>query len=546
MRRPLVGIGLLGTTLDAGFGAKRWDRWRPTVSVFQHDDLLVDRYELLHPPSHTELARRVAADIAELSPETQVVLHPFPMPDPWDFAQVYAALHDFARAYPFDTEREDYLVHISTGSHVAQICLFLLTEARHLPGRLLQTAPPSGRDENGRYSLIDLDLSTYDLLASRFREVATEAISVLKQGIETRSPAFNTMIERVEKVATVSSDPILLEGPTGAGKSRLASRIYELRRARHRVKGPLVEVNCATLRGDQAMSALFGHAKGAFTGAVAARAGLLRSADTGMLFLDEIGELGLDEQAMLLRAIETKSFFPMGADREVTSDFQLVCGTNRDLRSCVREGRFREDLLARIDLWTFRLPALRDRIEDLEPNLEHELLRAADRLGRKATLSKEARAAYLRFATSREATWAGNFRDLSASVLRMATLAEGGRIDVAGVQEEIERLRSAWSLPPHGATAEAELTLRVLGRRRASSLDRFDRVQLEDVLRVCASSASLSEAGRTLFAESRKTKQSTNDADRLRKYLARFELAFDEVKAELGSEAGPEAPMRAP
>jgi len=98
-------------------------------------------------------------------------------------------------------------------------------------------------------------------------------------------------------------------------------------------------VNCATLRGDQALSTLFGHKKGAFTGAIQDRHGLLREADKGMLFLDEVGELGSDEQAMLLRAIEEKLFFPMGSDKEVSSDFQLICGTNRDLQRDAREGR---------------------------------------------------------------------------------------------------------------------------------------------------------------------------------------------------------------
>ena len=128
-----------------------------------------------------------------------------------------------------------------------------------------------------------------------------------------------------------SASPILLLGPTGAGKSLLARRIYELKKSRRLVKGPFVEVNCATVRGDAAMSALFGHVKGAFTGAVRDRPGLLLSADDGVLFLDEIGELGLDEQAMLLRALEEKRFLPLGGDQEVSSDFQLIAGTNRDL-----------------------------------------------------------------------------------------------------------------------------------------------------------------------------------------------------------------------
>src|SRR5205814_8537630 len=99
---------------------------------------------------------------------------------------------------------------------------------------------------------------------------------------------------------------------------------------------------------------LFGHVKGAFTGALTPRPGLLRAADGGILFLDEIGELGVDEQAMLLRALEEKVFMPLGSDKEASSNFQLIAGTNRDLARAVATGTFREDLFARIDLWTFR------------------------------------------------------------------------------------------------------------------------------------------------------------------------------------------------
>ncbi len=156
-------------------------------------------------------------------------------------------------------------------------------------------------------------------------------------------------------MAIKSRAPILLNGPTGAGKSFLARRIFELKQARHQFSGAFVEVNCATLRGDTAMSTLFGHVKGAFTGARESREGLLRSANGGMLFLDEIGELGADEQAMLLKAIEEKTFTRLAAIA-VSSDFQLIAGTVRDLRQLVAEGKFREDLYARINLWTFTLP----------------------------------------------------------------------------------------------------------------------------------------------------------------------------------------------
>lgn len=220
-------------------------------------------------------------------------------------------LFEFARRYRFD-DREEYLIHITTGTHVAQICLFLLAESRHLPAKLIQTQPDRDCSRPGLATVIDLDLSRYDKLAPRFRQEHNEGTSALKGGIETRNAAFNRLIDRIERLAIVTRGPLLLTGPTGAGKSRLARRIFELKKPRHAVRGEFVDVNCATLRGDQTMSSLFGHVKGAFTGAMSERAGLLRAAHQGVLFLDEIGELELDVQAMLLRAIEEKTFLPMG------------------------------------------------------------------------------------------------------------------------------------------------------------------------------------------------------------------------------------------
>jgi transcriptional regulatory protein RtcR len=524
-----VAIGLLGTSLDLGKPASRWERWRPTVSLCQQEHLLIHRLELLHPPESLAGAEALAHDIALVSPETEVVLRALPLPDPWDFEQVYGALHELARSYPFDVENEDYLIHITTGTHVAQICMFLLTESRHFPGRLVQTSP--GRDGDyvqGTVQIVDLDLSRYDAIASRFRAEQTEAASFLKSGIPTRNANFNRLIDRIEQVAVHSREPLLLMGPTGAGKSRLARRIFELRRARHQVAGEFVEVNCATIRGEGAMSALFGHVRGSFTGALRDRPGLLRAANRGVLFLDEIGELGLDEQAMLLRALEEKVFLPLGADREVRSDFTLIAGTNRNLGDMVRERRFRDDLLARINLWTFVLPGLRERVEDIEPNLDFELEQFARRSGANVRFNREARERFLRFATSPAATWPGNFRDLNGAVVRMATLARGGRITTEIVEEEIARLQSEWH-PRAGSEATA-LLVRTLGEEAVASIDTFDRVQLEHVVEVTRRARSLSEAGRLLFSASRQQKTSANDADRLRKYLARFGLDWKALR----------------
>jgi transcriptional regulatory protein RtcR len=230
---------------------------------------------------------------------------------------------------------------------------------------------------------------------------------------------------------------------------------------------------------------------------------------------------------MLLKAVEEKRFLPVGGDHEVHSDFQLIAGTNRDLAREVAAGRFREDLFARINLWTYELPGLVERSEDIEPNIDYLLREFGAEHGQMVRFNKEARDRYMRFAMSHEARWTGNFRDLSASVTRMATLAESGRINDAIVDGEVARLRQLWR-PVRALSADLDS---LLGMDAAAQLDPFDALQLEAVVRVCRASKSLSDAGRKLFAVSRLAKRQPNDADRLKKYLARFDLSWDDVQA---------------
>ncbi|WP_026160533.1 RNA repair transcriptional activator RtcR [Teredinibacter turnerae] len=527
-------ISILGTTMDRrGKGETRWDKWRPTISMCQHDDLLIDRLELLFDRRSTSLAKQVREDISQVSPETEVVFHNVNFNEPWDFESVYSSLLDFARAYRFRPSKEQYLVHITTGTHVAQICLYLLTEAGYFPGKLLQTSPAErASNAPGQYQIIDLDLSKYDQIASRFKKEHQEGTAYLKGGIETNNADFNRMIEQLEKVSVRSQEPILITGPTGAGKSQLAQRVYELRKQRGKLEGKLVTVNCATLRGENAMSALFGHKKGAFTGATSDRAGLLKEANSGLLFLDEIGELGLDEQAMLLRAIEDKRFMPFGADSEVSSNFQLIAGTNRDLIQCAKAGQFREDLLARIDLWTYRLPSLKERLEDLEPNLDYELEQFSNKAGYRVSLNKDARTLYLAFGKSPAASWSANFRDLNASITRMGTLADGGRITRNVVAEEIKRLEGKWlttQQPPNPTTPQLLLEP-LLGSAGLNALDYYEQMNLAGIVSVCKASSSMAAAGRKLFDKSRNLKKSNNDSHRVKQLLAKYGLEFSDIQ----------------
>lgn len=533
-----IAISILGIHKDAegGTGPERWDTWRPTIGLVQQKQLPINELHLIFDKDFLSLAKRIKDDIAEVSPKTTVIFDIVNLNDPWDFEEVYAKFYDYSKNECFRDETADYYIHISTGSHVEQICLFILAESHHLPGKLIQTIPEEGHTRHsnsakGTCNIIDLNLSRYDNLAKRFEAERQNDISFLKQGIDTKSATFNKLIETIERVAVRAIDPILLTGPTGAGKSQLANQIYKLKKHNRQITGKFVDVNCATLGGELAKSALFGYKKGAFTGADSDHDGYLKEADDGILFLDEIGELPLEAQAMLLKAIEDKVFRPLGAKEDERSNFQLICGTNRDLSASVKEKEFRADLLARINLWSFKLPSLAERREDIAPNLSYELTRFTERTGKQITFNSEARERFLSFALAPTTKWPGNFRDLNAMVIRMATLSEGGRITQEIVEEEISRsIPETEGTEPPFPIADTLLLQRILGTDYAERFDSFDIARLAHTIAVCRTSSSAADAAKKLFSISRKTKTSTNDSDRLTKFLARFDLKFKEIK----------------
>ncbi|MFT8655114.1 MAG: RNA repair transcriptional activator RtcR family protein [Acetobacter papayae] len=517
-----VVIGFLGSTLDQG----RRRSWRPSVQICAQPDFPIDRLELLHDRRHLLLAEKVARDIVALSPQTEVLLVDMELDNPWDFQEVYGKLYDFAESYGFDEDREHYYVHLTTGTHVAQICWFLLTESRHIPASLLQSGPPRGEaSPNGTIDVIDLDLSRYNALQRRFEAEAREHSHMLRGGIPTRNAAFHGLIERLEQVVTRSDEPVLLVGEAGVGKSTLAQRIYELKLQRRRVKGRLVHVNCSGLQGAHAMAALFGQRRNVVGLAGTERAGFLSEAEGGVLFLDDIDLLPDPEQALLLDALESGRYYPVGSDTAQSCRFQLIAASSRDLSTLGQQGLMRADLLARLAIWVFHLPPLRDRREDMESELTYELEEAERRLGSKIGFNVDARTRYLHFAKDPAMKWLGNCRDLSASARRLCTLAERGRITLPMVETEIGTLTRQWA----ATQRDGDLALLAEILPDPSGIDEFDRAQLAAVVRACREASSLSAAGRRLFAFSRQEKVSQNDADRLRKYLARFGLNWERV-----------------
>ncbi len=236
------------------------------------------------------------------------------------------------------------------------------------------------------------------------------------------------MLDQVDRLAP-TAESVLIQGESGTGKEGIAHRIH----ARSGRRGPLVVVNCAALPAELAESELFGHVRGAFTGAVSERVGLIAAADGGTLFLDEVGELPLEVQAKLLRVLQEREIRPLGGRRVMRVDVRFVAATLRDLEARVAQGLFRDDLLFRLSTFTLVLPPLRERGDDVLLLARHFVAEMAHRPGvGPRTLARSAGAAL------RGHAWPGNVRELQAALLRAAVFGDGKTITGADLRRVLE------------------------------------------------------------------------------------------------------------
>jgi DNA-binding NtrC family response regulator len=278
-----------------------------------------------------------------------------------------------------------------------------------------------------------VDLRQVELLLERGLKARTteKEVVTLKARLDRKfslgevigsSASLQRSIEQVRSVAS-SNATVLLLGETGTGKELFAQMIHQ---ASARAKGPFMAVHCAAIPANLLESELFGHEKGAFTGANERRVGRFESADGGTLFLDEIGEIDATTQVKLLRFLETRSVERLGSHKPVSLDLRLVCATNRDLLQMVKEGKFREDLYYRLSVVPLRLPALRERQDDIPLLLAHYLERfAKENALPPARLSPEAEAVLVRYA------WPGNIRELRNACENLAVLRAGKTVGVS-------------------------------------------------------------------------------------------------------------------
>lgn len=280
-------------------------------------------------------------------------------------------------------------------------------------------------------------------------DVNDSARRMAMQGLVGRSEALRAVFSQVERVARLSDMPVLLRGETGSGKELLANAIHRL--DARRGCAPFVAVNCAAIPPALAEAELFGHQRGAYTGATRDRPGLVRSANGGTLFLDEVGELAEDLQAKLLRTIQERRVLPVGAEREESVDVRIIAATHRDLAARVREGRFREDLYFRLSVLPIEVPPLRARREDIDPLVDHLLSQHARRYG---TAPRRASKAF-REALA-ECELPGNVRELD-NLLNQAIVAAGSAdtLDLAHLPLSVLRYLERLGTPAATATTPA-------------------------------------------------------------------------------------------
>jgi two-component system response regulator PilR (NtrC family)/two-component system response regulator HydG len=276
------------------------------------------------------------------------------------------------------------------------------------------------------------------------------------QGLDRLLGRSRVMQETVDQIRAVaeSDSTILLLGESGTGKELVAQAIHW---ASPRRGGPFVAMNCAAVPETLLESELFGHEKGAFTGADRRREGLFASATGGTLFLDEIGDMPLATQAKLLRVLQDRAVRPVGATTSVQLDLRIVTATNKPLPSMVREGRFREDLYYRLAVIPIRLPALRERPEDIMLIAEHCLRETVTRLGKDVEGFDESAVDWMN-----SHSWPGNVRELENVVERAVVLAHAGRISRADLGTEFTVDQMTPLVRPTLAKLEAEYVERVL------------------------------------------------------------------------------------
>lgn len=393
-------------------------------------------FERLHLLSdHGRQKTHAYAKWVEGESSVAVVAHPAKLTSPTSYQEIYRVAVDVIGEVKQASPSVDLTFHLSPGTPAMAAIWLLLAKTRY-PARLIE----SSREHGVKEVSIPFELSAeFSPIADK---QADEALTRLMLGVPPESPAFTAIVHRCAAMKrtvamahrlAIRDVPVLIQGESGTGKELFARAIHQ---ASQRNAKPFVAVNCGAIPQELVDAELFGHEKGAFTGATAARAGYFESADGGTLFLDEIGELPLASQVRLLRVLQEREVTRVGATRAKPIDIRVIAATNRVLPEEIREGRFREDLFHRLAVGVLLLPPLRQREGDLNMLIDSMLAsinaEAVSQPGYKhKKLDVSARNILIQH------TWPGNVRELHNTLLRASIWAVGDKITGQDVAESL-------------------------------------------------------------------------------------------------------------
>ena len=365
-------------------------------------------------------------------------LYSIDLSSPTHYAEIYEKVSKELKALRLPNDNIELSFHLSPGTPAMTAIWIILAKTR-FPAKLIQTSK-----ENGLES-VDFFFDLANEYLPEFLKRSSNRIERLSNAFPStpqfsklvhRSSVMREQIQLAQKIAA-HEVPVLILGETGTGKEIFAEAIHA---ASRRANMPFIAVNCGAMSKDLANSELFGHKKGAFTGADSARLGHFREAEGGTLFLDEIGDLPLDSQVRLLRALQQHEITPLGESKPVKVDARIIAATHRNLTMDVAEGRFREDVFHRLAVGILNLPPLRERDGDLELLIDHLL----DQINRDAAGKPEAQHKELSYDAKNlllAHSWPGNIRELYHTLLRAAIWSASAVIEAADIQRSLLNVR---------------------------------------------------------------------------------------------------------
>jgi DNA-binding NtrC family response regulator len=392
-----------------------------------------DRVVLLWNKEKSE-AERYVAWLKKRKP-VDVQIRMVKLASPTDFGDIYHGAVDTLSKLVVEDKNLALTIHLSPGTPAMAAVWIILAKTR-FPAELIE----SSKEQGVRTTSVPFDISA-DFIPDLMRR-PDEELARLTQGLSPEAPEFDAIVHRcsamkriVARARRVSprSVSVLLLGESGTGKELLARAIHQ---ASPRKEGPFIPVNCGAIPGELVESELFGHEKGAFSGAASQHKGHIERAHKGTLFLDEIGDLPLSAQVKLLRALDERKIRRVGGTDVIEVDFRVVAATNKDLLAEIRSGKFREDLFHRIGVAIIRIPPLREREGDLTLLIDHALkVINREGVGQPGYEEKHLSAGARSLLGQQE--WTGNMRALTNTILRAAVWASGKTIERSDIQDAL-------------------------------------------------------------------------------------------------------------